>query len=280
MKSFATISLGLFIGITIIYFLLKAHFMNKAKDIKIITVLYFIITLLSQLGIVISATKTMCGNVQWLTAVIYGLLPWIIIFGGLVGMLKIFPGWKSPFSNTFGYLVVYLMGIRKVFNELVRSNINTDNVKFNKAIQEVYEDQSLLINQFTPDNWVQALTKLAPILNKNVFKKSSKSSSSPAGQQKGGAESTQNTGSLNMTNPFVKQLEYLVQVKDEVASLIWYVFTGSLITSMSSMGVLSSQCDRSMKQIQESHNKYQATTAAKAKETATAPKPMVYKVRD
>ena len=272
MKSFATVSLILFIVITIIYFILKAHFLNKTKELKTLTYIYFIVTFLTQLGIVVSATKTMCGNIQWLTVVIYGLLPWIIIFGGLVGILSIFPGWKSPFSNTFGYLVVYLMGIRKVFNELIRPNINTDNAKFNKVLQQVYEDQSMLINQFTPKNWVHALVKLAPILKKNVLRKTV--------NQIGGAEVIpNNTGMLNMTNPFVKQLQYLVDVKDGVSTLVWYIFTGSLITSMSSMGVLSSQCDRSMAQIEASHKKYEATSAEQAKKKAND-KPKVYKVRE
>jgi len=84
---------------------------------------------------------------------------------------------------------------------------------------------------------------------------------------------------INMDNPFVKKLEYLVTIKDEMASLLWYILTGSLITSMSSMGVVSSQCNRTMKQIQDSRKKHQSALAEKAAENKNV-KPMVYKVRD
>ena len=304
MKNFATISLLVFILITIVYFLLKAHFLNKKKAVKSLTYIYLAVTLLSQMAIVVSATKTMCGNAQWTTALIYGLLPWVVIFGGLFAILQIFPGWKSAFSNTFGYLVVYVMGIRDVFNGLIRSNVQTTKVELNKAIQEIYEDQSLLINQFTPSNWSKALIDLAPILKKNVLKKmppksllaKMKTNEAPsnnvtsvdsiknAPKQLGGAVKVASTTTdllklINMDNPFVKKLEYLVTIKDEMASLLWYILTGSLITSMSSMGVVSSQCNRTMKQIQDSRKKHQSALAEKAAENKKV-KPMVYKVRD
>jgi len=48
---------------------------------------------------------------------------------------------------------------------------------------------------------------------------------------------------------------------------------------MSSMGVVSSQCNRTMKQIQDSRKKHQSALAEKAAENKKV-KPMVYKVRD
>ena len=38
------------------------------------------------------------------------IVPWVLIFGMVVVMLNVYPGWISPFSNTFGYGLTKLAG--------------------------------------------------------------------------------------------------------------------------------------------------------------------------
>ena len=53
-------------------------------------------------------------------------LPWILIFGVVMAVLIAAPGWKAPFSNTVGYLVVKMSGGEKallnILNEAQTGN--------------------------------------------------------------------------------------------------------------------------------------------------------------
>ena len=71
----------------------------------------------SQFIINISLTKELCGESSYGNAFLYTFIPWVVIFGLLNIALMMFPGWKAPFSNTFGYLVVKAAGIRSLLTD-------------------------------------------------------------------------------------------------------------------------------------------------------------------
>ena len=92
--------LAIFVIITVIYFIIE--YLTKGKHGAVAFIIYIILLFCSQIGISVSLTKSLCGEVQTKAAFIYTILPWIIIFGLLNLMLLIFPGWLRPFSNTIG----------------------------------------------------------------------------------------------------------------------------------------------------------------------------------
>ncbi len=72
-------------------------------------VIYMILVLISQLVINISYIINTCGgdiasNIG--AGFLITLIPWVFIFGLLVSMLILFPGFKSAFSNVIGYFCV------------------------------------------------------------------------------------------------------------------------------------------------------------------------------
>jgi hypothetical protein len=73
-------------------------------------VIYMILVLISQLVINIGYIINTCGgdiasNIG--AGFLITLIPWVFIFGLLVSMLILFPGFKSAFSNVIGYFCVY-----------------------------------------------------------------------------------------------------------------------------------------------------------------------------
>ena len=72
---------------------------------------YIIIVVIGEYFINLNLSYQMCKVYQWQTILFITIVPWLLIFGVMHLFLTMFPGWLSPFSNTFGYLVVKLMGL-------------------------------------------------------------------------------------------------------------------------------------------------------------------------
>ena len=69
-------------------------------------------------------------------------------------MLIQFPGWKAPFANTLGYLLLKLSGIERLMRDiLVPEDKASQELK--PSIRQIYRDQSLLVNEITPQNFEQ-----------------------------------------------------------------------------------------------------------------------------
>ena len=118
------ISVFVFIIITIIYYtVLKPkltyenlknaesndEMSNYSSANNTALVIYMILVLISQLFINTGYIINTCGgdigtNIG--AGFLITLIPWVFIFGLLVSMLIIFPGFKSAFSNVIGYFCV------------------------------------------------------------------------------------------------------------------------------------------------------------------------------
>lgn len=213
------------------------------------TIMYYILVVASQFYFSYQMSQEQCGSVQIGNVFIWGLIPWIVIFGSLTVLLRIFPGWKAPFSNTFGYLITYLMGIRGLFNSILKSTFSSTDKGLNKIAEDIFEDNSLLINQLTPLNFDTAIQKLKPLIDMNSLQ-------------------SQFRGSNFLEDPKLKHLLKLVEIKDSVSSGLWYLLTGLLTISVSSMGILSSNCNKTKEQLHNEKMAYkkQLTEKAKAQE--------------
>jgi hypothetical protein len=149
------------------------------------------------------------------------------MFGIMVILLKIFPNWLSPFSNTFGYLFTYITGVNEFLMEILKSKSK------NSAIEKIYENKSLLINSITLENisdwWKTMSNNNNGILESNV-----------------GNEQSDN----------FKKLEKFIKLKTNVAEFIWYALTGILVTSVSYNYILNSGCSQSAEEMEKRHSEY------------------------
>ena len=204
------------------YFLVDKHSGTKQSSktgwkICILICYLVIIIGLQVSNNIFNATEKCGGDPQTTLAVAYTLIPNFLIFGVLLVVLSLFPGWKAPFSNTIGYLIVNLpfMKIKDVFNNLL---INKDNS--NKFLEMIYNDPSIMINNITPNNI------------KEFFYK---------------AETSKlfiNKVQEDKTN--YPKLYNLVIIKDAIAEYIWYLLTGALVISNSYSYIMGIKCKRNI----------------------------------
>lgn len=152
-------------AITTVFFIAKAYFLGKGDTIGnpskkksfAISILYVAILIGTQLIFNFSNAAKLCSytdsNGKTVTPpqafgsiLLYTLIPNIFILGSVITLITIFPGWLSPFSNTFGYFVVSCLGLKRVFDSMLRT-------EGNPLIERIYSDQSLIINEMTPANY-------------------------------------------------------------------------------------------------------------------------------
>jgi hypothetical protein len=150
-----------------------------------ITFLFFLVLITGEYFINLGMSKDICGFDQEKTALIATLLPWFLVLGVLKAALIVFPGWITPFSNTFGYIFVSnVTDLKDVFNNILTpqfdlapgaqkgenigqtggsggvlqdiADIPADEIKnkrdIGRALEQIYTDQSILLNELTLDN--------------------------------------------------------------------------------------------------------------------------------
>jgi hypothetical protein len=151
-----------------------------------ITFLFFLVLIIGEYFINLAMSKDICGFDQEKTALIATVLPWFVVLGALKAALIVFPGWLSPFSNTFGYIFVSAVtDLKEVFARILTpqfdlaveaqkgpsgqqsggagtdglqdgADIPADEIKnkrdIGRALEQIYSDQSILLNELNLDN--------------------------------------------------------------------------------------------------------------------------------
>lgn len=272
------LALLLFTFLTIFYFIAK-YFMYNSSQFKVIAGIYVLLVIVTQYLISLSAIKEKCGNNNYVAAFTVTAFPWVFIFGILYVVMTMFPSWKAPFSNTLGYLVVRFAGVRTLLidnilkkdaykqgggsrryrnfskhvkqkggeNEEDDSNISSVK-ELTKALQHIYSDPSLLINELTPENYDTFWTRMKPLFKSN------------AGEYK-------------------DSLLKMVILKDIVSELTWYLLTGMLVTSMVANSIANRLCNYSMDEMKKNQEESEKSIE-KADETKQNEKPRVYESKE
>lgn len=145
-----------------------------------ITFLFFLVLIIGEYFINLAMSKDICGFDQEKTALLATVLPWFLVLGALKSALVVFPGWLTPFSNTFGYMFVSAVtDLKDVFNNILTpqfdlapapagqkggdgggddgaADIPKDDVKnkrdIGRALEQIYTDQSIILNELGLDN--------------------------------------------------------------------------------------------------------------------------------
>jgi hypothetical protein len=154
--------------------------------------LFFLVLITGEYFINLAMSKDICGFDQEKTALIATVLPWFLVLGVLKAALIVFPGWLTPFSNTFGYIFVSVAtDMKDVFNNILTpqfdlapesqkgpaagaaggqsggsgdstgglqdsADIPANEIKnkrdIGRALEQIYTDQSILLNELNLDN--------------------------------------------------------------------------------------------------------------------------------
>lgn len=248
-----TTSLIFFIAITTIFSVAKNFITKISKDpappnVKCenidvkdtagsitLTCAYVLLLVIGNYFINLNVTTAVCGEVQWTNTFFTTLVPWLIIFGIMNLLLTIYPAWLSPFSNTIGYLVAKLFGLEATLENILKSNFvkgeisNREQKNIGEALQHIYSDKSLIINEITEDNFCTFWKNMS---GAGLFNK----------------EGNTLENRIELYN--------FIKLKDDVAQYIWFILTGCLVTSVGYNYIINSECNRSVKSMEKRHNDY------------------------
>ena len=271
-------AIGYYVSILIGYLVYKV--VISPDDVTpLIGGLFIAAILVGEFMISVGMTKTVCGFEQWGFSAMATFVPWILIAGMIKFILMIRPGWLVPFSNTIGYfLSSAIFSLNDTFKKLLVPNTNLsataagagagatpatgtpDNGKeVSKALQEIYEDESLLINQMTPENVDAMIAKFVTVgimLNPAGFANAYPDYGVAAGEA---------------YNGFITQLKKAVFFKLYISEFIWLLLSGILVISITFNYIVNYGCKMTAEQIEKKQAKMAAVSAASADAAATEP---------
>jgi hypothetical protein len=224
--------------------------------------IYLMLVMLVQFVVNTSIISTTCGgsiseNIG--AAGFLTFIPWTLIFGVIIIILIIYPGFKSAFSDVIGYFYVS-SSATKIITELlvnrdVEKKLTGTETKEEKesledaadAIVKICGNTSILINQIVPDNFLNYWKILKPLMKEQY-----KDDNSPE------------------SSDMRKQLFELVVTRDNIGESLWYIYTGILITSIVQLKLTTRGCQSNTATMEKNYSEFlKKEEEAKAKKAET-----------
>jgi hypothetical protein len=239
-----TSALLLFFVLTVLYIIVdyrEASTLreNKSSSSTTYLIIYALAVIISEYVSNLSLTNQLCGSNQYLTALTVTVIPWTFMFGTIVTLINVFPGWLSPFSNTFGYAAALASGLNDTLNDILEPKFSSNGTlqkdqAMMEALTHIYSDRSMLINEVTPDNFSTFWKEMSPLMRSTVNEPK---------------------------NDLKQSLFSLVVLKDSVAKLVWYVLAGVLVISVGYNYLINTGCSQSADEMQKRHSEYEQQLA-------------------
>lgn len=223
----------------------KEYISNSYMYLAIYILLVIVIQFIVNSSIIASSCG---GNIteNMGAAGVLTFLPWILIFGVLVLVLTLYPGFKSAFSDVVGYYYVSGQATKLLTELLINQEIKnkmtkeTDMTPEKKealesaadAIIKICGNTSILINQIVPSNFDQYWGILTPLM-KDKYKN-------------GGLEA----------DKIQNDLFELVVTRDNIGEAMWYMYTGLLLTSIVQLKITTRGCNTNPKTMEANYQKF------------------------
>jgi hypothetical protein len=243
----------------------KQEYKNYISNSYMYLAIYILLVILIQFMVNSSIIASNCGgNIteNMGAAGILTFLPWILIFGVLVLILTIYPGFKSAFADVVGYYYVSGPATKLLTELLINKDIEkklTEDKNMTPEKKEALEtaadaiikicgNTSILINQIVPNNFDQYWAILTPLMKEKY--------------------QTGNVESDKMKNDLFE----LVVTRDNVGESMWYMYTGLLLTSIVQLKITNRGCASNPKTMEANYQKFldQEQKAKEKKEKAAA----------
>lgn len=197
---------------------------ENANNNNIINAVYILLLIVGSYFINATISKSMCSQtIQWGYILMITLLPWTIIFISLHFILKLFPGWVTPFSNTIGYIIIGFLGLQKVYDSIFKSNNgDSSNPELTRAIANMNNNKMKFINQISSNlqEFETFFIGIEPTLKADYAKHKLK-------------------------------LYQLLVIKQALGKIVWYILAGILISSISYNLVINMACEKSLEEIKK-----------------------------
>lgn len=253
------LSLAIFSIITFMYFSfikpeLKLNILNNEQlfsdynsSIYSNLGIYLILVLVTQLGLNINYLATKCGgsmSTNLFVAILFTFIPWVLIFGALIAVLIMFPGFKSAFSDVIGYYVVY-SSANDIFSKILIDGSINDAMKNSteqskeemqtaaELIMKMVGNKSVLINELNPENFIKLWNTLKPLM-----------------------VSKYKNDTDDDTIKIKQELLDLVVLKDNIGEGLWYIYTGILVSSIVYYNLSSRGCVKDVATLKKEQEEY------------------------
>jgi hypothetical protein len=211
---------------------------------------YFLLILVIQFMVNAYIITTKCGgsiteNIG--AACAFTFFPWTLLFGVVIVILIVYPGFKSAFSDVIGYFYVSKHA-NNILNELlinkdIQGKIDADNISTKEqkikmqdaaeAIIKICGNTSILINQIVPNNFVEYWNILKPLMKPEY----------------------QNV-SDSKTIEKMNELFELVVTRDNVGEAMWFIYVGLLVTSIVQLNLSVRGCITNPKQMVKNYQEF------------------------
>ena len=227
--------------------------------------IYLLLVMVIQFMVNASIISSTCGgNIteNMGAAGVLTFLPWTLIFGVIIVILTIYPGFKSAFSDVIGYYWVSSSAnkvitellvdpkIQKKMNEDITSTPEQKEAMMTAAdtIIKICGNTAIIINQIVPSNFQSYWNILTPLLKPKYQTESPE------------------------TEKIRNELFEIVVTRDNVGESMWYIYTGLLLTSLVQLKMTTRGCVSNPKTMEANYQKFKdAEQKANAqKELATS----------
>ena len=211
--------------------------------------IYLLLVMVIQFMVNASIISSTCGGSiteNMGAAGVLTFLPWTLIFGVIIVILTIYPGFKSAFSDVIGYFWVS-SSANKVITELlvdpnIQKKIDTDSTSTPEqkeammtaadTIIKICGNTSVLINQIVPSNFQSYWNILTPLLKPKYQTESPE------------------------TEKIRNELFEIVVTRDNVGESMWYMYTGLLLTSLVQLKITTRGCVSNPKTMEANYQKF------------------------
>lgn len=198
--------------------------------------IFLLIVVISQWLLNVSNISSKCGgsvNENIGPAGLMTFFPWLLIFGVLIIVLTLYPGFKTAFSDVVGYFFIS-SSANKLLTELlidkdIQEKLNVDgNITPQQksamqdaadAIIKICGNTSILINQMVPLNFDKYWGILTPLMKQKY-----------------------QNGNSPETTDIKNKIFDLVVTRDNVGEAMWFLYTGFLITSLVQLNISNRGC--------------------------------------
>ena len=259
--------------------------------------IYALIILVTQFGLNVWAIIEKCGgsasqNIG--VAAFFTILPWTLIFGVVIAVLIIFPGFKSAFSDVIGYFYIsdkahtlfsQMLAIKGDFKNIIQ---NADSDKKDgltstaDALIKLCGNIGILINQIVPSNFDDYWQLLQPLMKTDEelakqplytshleILKEKEPLDEDAGRVREEPSAPPLTGGASGSDQskfFRDELLKLVVSRDNVGEGMWYLYTGILVISIIQYYILSRGCLSDAATMEKNYQKFLENEAQQEKD--------------
>ncbi len=268
------LSIVLFIAITVIYYMVPQigkknitldHYTaangETIDDLKLANYIrlgiYFAVVVITQYVVnAIYIVNTCDGDVVTglVNSFLFTFFPWVLIFGFMLVVLIMYPGFKSAFSDIVGYFVV-ASSVTETLNQImidpnVKKNIDDTNMSSEEkdkmrtvaqSVMKLVGNNAVFVNQITPDNFMETWKKIVPLMKD---------------------ETTQYDKGLQQ-----KLLDSVI-LRDTIGEGMWYLYTAIIIISTVAYKLSTMSCSQSLINVETDSLKRQKEIEKAVKKTS------------